>query len=164
MPVPIHLGSLRLLSLSTGLDLALTSNASISTLAQSYSFDTPSITDIESGRVWLAPTTNVKLLLTVVWPSFTSDRQNNALRRSLLTALHRAAVSTTSRQSASIQLTNLYEPVMEPVEPSTLLDCRAFAMSKHMFPCHIIDSCILAYAQEETANSSSWEGCAMQSS
>jgi hypothetical protein len=164
MSVPIHLGGLRLSSPSTGLDLALTSNASISTLAQSCSFNTPSIAEIESGRVWLAPTTNVKLLLTVIWPSSTSDRQNNAVRKSLLTALRRAAVSTTSHQSASIQLTNLYEPVMEPVGSSTLLDRRALAMPKHMFSCYIIDSCVLAHAQEETAHSSAREGCAVQSS
>ncbi|KAI4849507.1 hypothetical protein E4T44_03231 [Aureobasidium sp. EXF-8845] len=92
MSVSIHLGSLRLSCPSTGLDLALTSNASISTLSQSCSFNTPSITDIQSGLVWLAPTTNVKLLLAVIWPSSTSDEQNNAVRRCLLIALRRAAL------------------------------------------------------------------------
>lgn len=164
MSVPIHLGGLRLSSPSTGLDLALTSNASISTLAKSSSSGTSSITDIESGRIWLAPATNVQLLLTVVWPYSTSDEQNIAVRKCLLNALRRAAVSTTSRQSASIKLTSLCEPVMEPIRPSILLDHRAFAMLKHMFSCHIIDSCVLAHAQEETANSSSWEGRALQPS
>jgi hypothetical protein len=98
MSVPIHLGSLRLSCPSTGLGLALTSNASISTLAQSCSSEIPSVTDFAFGRVWLAPTTNVKLLLTLIWPSYTSDQQNNAIRKCLLTALRRAAVSTTSHQ------------------------------------------------------------------
>jgi hypothetical protein len=164
MSVPIHLGSLRLSCPSTGLDLALTSNASISTLAQSCSSDTPSITDIGSGRIWLAPTTNVRLLLTVIWPSSTSDEQNSAVRKCLLTALRRAAVSTTSHQSARIELTNHDEPDMEPVGPSTVPDRRAFAMSKHVFSCHIIDSCVLARAQEENAHSSARERCAIQSS
>jgi hypothetical protein len=163
MSVAIHLGSLRLSSPSTGLDLALTSNASISTLAQSCSSDTPSVTDIESGRIWLAPTTNVKLLLTIIWPCSISDQQNIAVRKCLLTALRRAAVSTTSHQFANIQLTSLYEPAMEPIRPSIFLDRRAFAMPDYMFPCHIIDSCVLAHAQEETAYTSSRKGCAIQS-
>jgi len=91
----ISLGSLRLSCPSSGLDLALTSNAHISTLARPCS-DTPSITDIESGRVWLAPNTNVKLLLAVTWPSITLNQCSDALRKCLITALQNAAVSTMS--------------------------------------------------------------------
>jgi hypothetical protein len=102
MSAPIRLGSLRLSCPSTGLDLALTSNASISTLAQSCSSDIPSLTDIESGRTWLAPTANVKLSLAITWPSSTSSQSSNALRQSLFTALRQAEVSTTSLYPASI--------------------------------------------------------------
>lgn len=95
MSAHLHLGNLRLSCPSTGLDLALTSNASISTLAQSYSSDTPSLTNIESGRVWLAPNTSVQLILAVTWPFSTCNQNFDALKRCLLTALQNAAVSTT---------------------------------------------------------------------
>jgi hypothetical protein len=121
MSAHIHLGNLRLSCPSTGLDLALTSNASISTLAQECSFDTPSSTDIESGRVWLAPTTNVKLLLAITWPSSTSGQHTN-LSKCLLAALRHAAVSTTSLHYASIPLTSRDTLAMEPIEPSIFLE------------------------------------------
>jgi hypothetical protein len=162
MSAPIRLGSLRLSCPSTGLDLALTNNASISTLAQSYSSDAPSLTDIESGRIWLAPTTNAKLSLAITWPSSTSNQHSNALRACLLTALRHAAVSTTSLYSATIELTSLNIPAMEPIKPSIFSYCGAFAVLKHMFPCHIIDSCVFAHTHQETAHSSSREGCTLQ--
>lgn len=117
----ISLGNLRLSCPSTGLDLALTSSADISTLARPCS-DTPSITDIESGRAWLAPAIDVKLPLAVTWPSCTSSQCSNALREYLPTALRHAAVSTTSLRSVSIALTSLGITAMEPVEPPTFFD------------------------------------------
>lgn len=118
MSTHLHLGSLRLSSPSTGLDLALTSDAHISTLARPCS-DAPSITDIESGHVWLAPNTNVKLLLDITWPSSASSHCFNSLRRRLLTALRHAAVSTTFIRSVSMGLTSSNITAMDPVEPST---------------------------------------------
>jgi hypothetical protein len=164
MSAPIRLGCLQLSCPSTGLDLALTSNASISTLAQSCSSDTPSLADIESGRVWLAPTTNAKLSLAITWPSSTSNQRSNALRACLLTAVRHAAVSTTSLYSATIELTSLNIPAMEPIEPSIFSYCGAFAVLKHMFPCHIIDPCVSAHTYQETAHSSSRKGCTLQPS
>jgi hypothetical protein len=146
MSAHIHLGSLRLSCPSIGLDLALTSNASISTLAQSYSSDAPSLTDIESGRIWLASTTNSKLSLAITWPSSTSNQHSNALRACLLPALRHAAVSTTSFYSATIELTSLNISAMEPIEPSIFPYCGAFPVLKHMSPCHIIYSCVFSHA------------------
>jgi hypothetical protein len=120
----ISLGSLRLSCPSTGLDLALTSDIDMSTLAQSCSTDTPSITNIESGRIWLAPSTNFKLHLDIAWPSSTSSQYSNLLRNCLLTALRHAAVSITPLpRPVSIHLTSLGTLAMEPVESSTILDC-----------------------------------------
>lgn len=121
MSVHISLGSLRLSSPSTGLDLALTSNADISTLARPCS-DAPSITDIETGRVWLAPSANVRLLLALTWPSSISTQGSNALRQYLLTTLRRAPVSTTSIRSMNKELTSLSTTAVEPVKSSTFLN------------------------------------------
>ncbi|THY80068.1 hypothetical protein D6C93_10057 [Aureobasidium pullulans] len=70
MSAHIDLGNLRLSCPSTRLDLVLTSNASFSTLAHRSFQDTLSATNIESARVWIAPATNVHLLLNITWPSF----------------------------------------------------------------------------------------------
>ena len=103
MSTPLDLGSLRLSCPSTGLDLTLTSNASISTLAHSCFSNTPSLTDMESGRIWLAPTTNLQLLLAITHPSLIS----HALRQCLITALRHAEVSIVFLYSASTGLTSL---------------------------------------------------------
>jgi hypothetical protein len=95
MSAHLHLGNLRLSCPSTGLDLAVTSNASISTLAQCSS-ERPSLANIEAGRVWLAPNTTVQLILAITWPSPASSHRSDAFRKCLLTALQRAAVSTRS--------------------------------------------------------------------
>ncbi|KER00539.1 hypothetical protein AUEXF2481DRAFT_34760 [Aureobasidium subglaciale EXF-2481] len=90
MPTNLDLGSLRLSSPSTGLDLALTSGASISTLAACSFLDTPSITNIESGRVWVAPATSVQLLLDFVWLFVPSSY--DILEQRLVNTLRRAAL------------------------------------------------------------------------
>ncbi|KAI4728037.1 hypothetical protein E4T49_04151 [Aureobasidium sp. EXF-10728] len=86
----IDLGNLRLTCPATGLDLTLTSNASISTLAQSC--NTPSLTDIESGRIWLSPATSVQLLVTINWPSSVNKQHLVSLKQCLPTALQHAAL------------------------------------------------------------------------
>ncbi|KAI5269969.1 hypothetical protein E4T47_06585 [Aureobasidium subglaciale] len=90
MPTNLDLGNLRLSSPSTGLDLALTSSASISTLAACSFLDTPSITNVESGRVWVAPATNVQLLLDFVWLSIPSSY--DILQQRLVNTLRHAAL------------------------------------------------------------------------
>jgi len=103
MSTPLDLGTFRLSCPSTGLDLTLTSNASISTLAHSCFSDTPSLTDIESGLLWLAPATNLQLFLAITHPLSAS----HALRQRLLTALRHAEVSITFLCFASMKLTGL---------------------------------------------------------
>ncbi|KAI5199105.1 hypothetical protein E4T39_06399 [Aureobasidium subglaciale] len=90
MPTNLHLGCLHLSSPSTGLDLALASNAFISTLAACSFLDTPSITNIGSDRIWVAPATSVQLILHISWPygSFCLD----TLSRCLIDALRHAAL------------------------------------------------------------------------
>ncbi|KAI4720980.1 hypothetical protein E4T48_02739 [Aureobasidium sp. EXF-10727] len=90
MSAHIDLGNLRLTCPATGPDLSLTSNASISTLAQSC--NAPSLTDIESGRIWLSPATSVQLLVTITWPSSVPNQQLVPLKQCLLTALQHAAL------------------------------------------------------------------------
>lgn len=93
MPVHLDLGSLRLSCPSTILDLALTSKASISTLSPSCSLNTPSLTDIEAGRIWLSPATNLRSHVHVTWPSDISAQQIILLNQCLVTAIRHAAVS-----------------------------------------------------------------------
>ncbi|KAK6007682.1 hypothetical protein QM012_004496 [Aureobasidium pullulans] len=94
MSVQLDLGSLRLSCPSIGLDLALTSSASISTLLHSCSLNTPSVANIESGRLWVAPAANVKLHVIVTWPSSLSKQRVIKLNQYLVTALQHAAVSS----------------------------------------------------------------------
>jgi hypothetical protein len=93
MSAHIDLGNLRLSCPSTRLDLVLTSNASFSTLARRSFQDTLSATNIESACVWIAPATNVHLLLNITWSSFASGQYIDILKHRLLTALRHAAVS-----------------------------------------------------------------------
>lgn len=141
----LDLGSLRLSCPSTGLDLALTSNASISTLSQSCSFNTPSVTNIESGHIWIAPAANVKVHVIVNWPNSMSGQQTLTSKQCLITALRHAAVSLYHSHSESLQVTSLITLfadillVMESIEPSAITDRQAFTMSAHLLSSSILN-------------------------
>jgi len=170
MPAHLDLGSLRLSCPSTGLDLALTSKTSISTLSHSCSLNTPSLTDIESGRVWVSPATNVESHVHVTWPSNMCAQQIILLNQCLVTAIRHAAVSLYISHSRSIQVTNLVIVIadlflaMEPIEPSTLTYCQAFTMSKHLFFSTIFDCRTTIRHQQENTHSPFGQRCSIQSS
>lgn len=161
MSTHLDLGSLRLSCPSTGLDLALTSKTSISTLSQSCSNNTPSITDIESGRIWLSPATNVQSQVHVTWPSNMSAQQIILLNQYLVTAIRHAAVSLYTSHSNSIQMINLPALVtdmllaMDPIEPSALTYYQACTVSKHLSSSCILDCCTVVCHQQENIDSSS---------
>ncbi|THW64281.1 hypothetical protein D6D20_02997 [Aureobasidium pullulans] len=106
----IDLGNLRLSCPSTRLDLVLTSNASFSTLARRSFQDTISATNIESACVWIAPATNVHLLLNITCPSFASGQYIDILKHRLLTALRHAALWTQLNLQPSLSV----EPSLHP--------------------------------------------------
>lgn len=161
MSIRLHLGSLRLSCPSTGLDLALTSNVSISTLSRSCSFDSPLITDIEVGRVWVAPATNVQLHVIVAWPNSISRQQIDALEKCLLTALRHAAVSLHVTHFKNIQVTSMATLLadipldMEPIEPSAVTYRQTLTISGRLFSSSIIDRCAVIRYGEESIHSSS---------
>ncbi|KAG9680079.1 hypothetical protein KCU87_g66, partial [Aureobasidium melanogenum] len=66
--------------------------ASISTLSPSCSLNTPSLTDIEAGRIWLSPATNLRSHVHVTWPSDISAQQIILLNQCLVTAIRHAAL------------------------------------------------------------------------
>lgn len=161
MPAHLDLGSLRLSCPSTDLDLALTSSISISTLSHSCSLNTPSITDIESGRIWLSPATNVQCHVHVTWPSNTSAQQIMLLNQCLVTAIRHAAVSLYISHSNSIQAINLTTLLtdillaMVPIESSAVTDRQACTISKHLSSSFILDCrTVVCHGQESTYPSS----------
>lgn len=166
MCVHLDLGSLRLSCPSTGLDLALTSNAAISTLSQSCSFVTPSVTNIESGHIWVAPATNVKVHVNVHWPNSMSGQQVNNSKQCLITALRHAAVSLCHSHSESIQATSLatlFADILlavEPIESSAITYRQAFTISKHLLYSSILDCRTIVRHSQESTYPSPRERCA----
>ncbi|KAG9537785.1 hypothetical protein KCU79_g20516, partial [Aureobasidium melanogenum] len=145
MPVHLDLGSLRLSCPSTGLDLALTSKASISTLFQSCSLNTPSLTDIESGCIWLSPATNLRSHVHVTWPSNTSAQQIILLNQCLVTAIRRAALWTQLNLQPSLTVkraqcpnTCLLVVSLTAVPPSATAEkAPTHRLSKHVPSSHL---------------------------
>lgn len=144
MPAHIDLGQLRLSYPSTGLDLALTSNAFLSTLSSLSAIENLPFASLESGRVWLSANTNVQLLLRITWPALSSSQETNLLKRRLLSALRDAAVSTTFENSiinlsnpASMQLITSIDIdlALEPASSAAVIDCRPFPLSRYDLRC-----------------------------
>lgn len=169
MSFQLDLGSLCLSCPSTGLDLALTTNASISTLSQSCSFNTPSVTNIESGHLWIAPTANVKVHVIINWPNSMSAQQTITSKQCLITALRHAAVSLYHSHSESIQvisLATLFADILlavEPIEPSVVTYHQAFTIPVHLLSSTILDSRPSSCHSHESTCSSPGKRCALQS-